>query len=52
MPSIPDAGLAMFFLLAQALFAAVEDGSVELSDAEAVEGLTRFVYRGLTGRDY
>lgn len=52
LPSTPDASLAMFFLLAQALFAAVEDGSVELSDAEAVEGLTRFVYRGLTGRDY
>ncbi|MEU1980516.1 TetR/AcrR family transcriptional regulator [Nocardia sp. NPDC019395] len=52
LPSTADASLAMIFLLAQALFTAVEEGTVELSDAEAVEGLTRFVYRGLTGRDY
>ncbi|WP_459546931.1 TetR/AcrR family transcriptional regulator [Nocardia sp. X0981] len=52
LPSTPDASLAMMFSLAQSIFAAVEDGAVELTDAEAVEGLTRFVYRGLTGRDY
>ncbi|MFF0527261.1 TetR/AcrR family transcriptional regulator [Nocardia amikacinitolerans] len=52
LPSTPDASLAMMFLLTQALLGAVEDGNVELNDDEAVEGLTRFIYRGLTGRDY
>jgi hypothetical protein len=31
---------------------ALQEGTVELTDEEAVAGLTRFVYRGLTGRDY
>ncbi|MBF6192716.1 TetR/AcrR family transcriptional regulator [Nocardia implantans] len=52
LPSTPDASLAMMFLLTQSLLAAVEEGNVELTDEQAVEGLTRFVYRGLTGRDY
>jgi len=52
LPSTADAGLAMMFLLAQSLLTAVEEGSVELTDEQAVEGLTRFVYRGLTGRDH
>ncbi len=52
LPSTPDASLAMIFLLAQGLHTAVDEGSLELTDTEAVEGLTRFVYRGLTGRDY
>ncbi|WP_435590207.1 TetR/AcrR family transcriptional regulator [Nocardia sp. bgisy118] len=52
LPSTPDASLAMMFLLTQALLAAVEDGTVDLDDDQAVDGLTRFVYRGLTGRDY
>ncbi len=47
-----DASLAMMFCLVQAISAAVEDGAVRMSDDEAVESLTRFVYRGLTGRDY
>ncbi|MGV9616460.1 TetR/AcrR family transcriptional regulator [Nocardia xishanensis] len=52
LPSTPDASLAMMFLLTQALLAAVEDGTVDLDDEQAVDGLTRFIYRGLTGRDY
>ncbi|MEV0360788.1 TetR/AcrR family transcriptional regulator [Nocardia sp. NPDC050697] len=52
LPSTTDASLAMMFLLVQALLDAVEEGTVELGDAEAVDALTRFVYRGLTGRDY
>ncbi|MEU8899680.1 TetR/AcrR family transcriptional regulator [Nocardia sp. NPDC048505] len=52
LPSTPDASLAMMFLLVQALLQAVEDGTVELTDEQAVDGLTRFVYRGITGRDY
>ncbi|MGK8512610.1 TetR/AcrR family transcriptional regulator [Nocardia asiatica] len=52
LPSTVDASLAMMFLLAQSLLAAVEEGNVDLTDEQAVEGLTRFIYRGLTGRDY
>ncbi|MQY21007.1 TetR/AcrR family transcriptional regulator [Nocardia macrotermitis] len=52
LPSTPEASLAMMFLAVHGLLEAVEDGVLELSDDEAVEGLTRFVYRGLTGRDY
>ncbi|ATL68479.1 TetR/AcrR family transcriptional regulator [Nocardia terpenica] len=52
LPSTPEASLAMAFLALHGLLDAVEEGSVELSDEQAVEGLTRFVYRGLTGRDY
>ncbi|MEU2031980.1 TetR/AcrR family transcriptional regulator [Nocardia amamiensis] len=51
LPSTPDASLAMMFLLTQSLLLAVEDGTVALTDEEAVDGLTRFVYRGLTGLD-
>lgn len=52
LPGTVDTSLAMMFLLVQAVSTAVEDGALELADAEAVESLTRFVYRGLTGRDY
>ncbi|MFC9895812.1 hypothetical protein ACFVMC_19165 [Nocardia sp. NPDC127579] len=52
LPSTPDASLAMMFLLTQSLLQAVEEGTVDLTDEQAVDGLTRFVYRGLTGRDY
>ncbi|MBB5915897.1 AcrR family transcriptional regulator [Nocardia transvalensis] len=52
LPSTPDASLAMMFLTVQSLLDAVEQGTVTLTDDEAVEALTRFVYRGLTGRDY
>ncbi|WP_406278725.1 TetR/AcrR family transcriptional regulator [Nocardia sp. NBC_00881] len=51
LPSTADASLAMMFLLTQSLVVAVEDGTVDLTDEQAVNGLTRFVYRGLTGRD-
>ncbi|MFQ6395965.1 TetR/AcrR family transcriptional regulator [Nocardia sp. KC 131] len=52
LPSTTDASLAMMFLVMQGLLLAVEDGTVALTDEQAVEGLTRFIYRGLTGRDY
>ncbi|MFF3223644.1 TetR/AcrR family transcriptional regulator [Nocardia suismassiliense] len=52
LPSTPDASLAMMFLLAAGMVQAVEEGTVELTDKQAVDGLTRFIYRGLTGRDY
>lgn len=51
LPSTPDASLAMMYLATSGLLQAVEEGTVELTDEQAVEGLTRFVYRGLTGRD-
>ncbi|AVH23239.1 TetR/AcrR family transcriptional regulator [Nocardia cyriacigeorgica] len=52
LPSGVDASLAMVFYLTQGILGGVEDGTLELSDDEAIEGLTRFIYRGLTGRDY
>ncbi|WP_238846701.1 TetR/AcrR family transcriptional regulator [Nocardia arthritidis] len=51
LPARPDASLAMMFLLVTGLLQAVEDGAVEMSDEQAIDALTRFVYRGLTGRD-
>jgi len=42
----------VLFLLVRALLEAVEEGVLALDDERAVAGLTRFVYRGLTGRDY
>ncbi|RDI50803.1 TetR/AcrR family transcriptional regulator [Nocardia mexicana] len=52
LPSTPDGSLAMMFLTLHGLLEAVQQGTVELTDEQAVDGLTRFVYRGLTGRDY
>ncbi|MBL1076538.1 TetR/AcrR family transcriptional regulator [Nocardia sp. 2] len=51
LPTTPDASLALMFLVTTALLQAVDEGSVDLTDAEAVDALTRFVYRGLTARD-
>jgi AcrR family transcriptional regulator len=51
LPSTPDASLAMMFLAIHGLLEVMEQGMLELSDEDAIEGLTRFVYRGLTGRD-
>ncbi|WP_308163437.1 TetR/AcrR family transcriptional regulator [Nocardia alni] len=51
LPSTPEASLAMMFLAVQGLLEAVEEGVVELTDDEAIAGLSRFIYRGLTGRD-
>ncbi|MFE3987001.1 TetR/AcrR family transcriptional regulator [Nocardia tengchongensis] len=51
LPGPPDASLAMMFLAATGMLQAVEDGSLVLTDEQAVDALTRFVYRGLTGRD-
>ncbi|MCX0272354.1 hypothetical protein NLM24_16935 [Nocardia zapadnayensis] len=52
LPGTVDTSLAMMFYLVQAIAAGVEDGAVQIADDEAVASLTRFVYRGLTGRDY
>ncbi len=52
LPGAPEASLAMMFLAVHGLVEAVEEGQVELTDEEAVESLTRFIYRGLTGRDF
>ncbi|WP_062997649.1 TetR/AcrR family transcriptional regulator [Nocardia mikamii] len=52
LPSTAEASVAMMFLLVRALLEAVEEGVLALDDEQAVAGLTRFVYRGLTGRDY
>lgn len=52
LPSSRDASLAMMFLSLHAVLEAVQEGTVRLTDEQAIDGLTRFVYRGLTGRDY
>ncbi|WP_024805367.1 TetR/AcrR family transcriptional regulator [Nocardia sp. BMG51109] len=52
LPSTFDGSLAMMFLAVHGLLEAVEQGTVDLTDEQAIDGLTRFVYRGLTGRDY
>ncbi|AYF78967.1 TetR/AcrR family transcriptional regulator [Nocardia yunnanensis] len=52
LPGPPDATLAMMFLSANGLLQAVQEGGLALTDEQAVDALTRFVYRGLTGRDY
>ncbi|MET8875354.1 TetR/AcrR family transcriptional regulator [Nocardia sp. NPDC004278] len=52
LPSTVDASLAMMFQVAQGMLTAVEDGTVQLTDEQAIEALTRFIYRGLTGQDY
>ncbi|MRH87506.1 TetR family transcriptional regulator [Nocardia sp. SYP-A9097] len=51
LPGSVDASLAMMFLATSGLLQAVEEGALELTDAEAVDALTSFIYRGLTGRD-
>ncbi|NKY51351.1 TetR/AcrR family transcriptional regulator [Nocardia vermiculata] len=52
LPSTPEVSVSMMFLLVQALVDAVEEGVLPLDDRDAVAALTRFSYRGLTGRDY
>jgi AcrR family transcriptional regulator len=49
LPARPDLSLSMMYALADT-FAHQHHG--ELPDDEAIEALTRFIYRGLTGRDY
>ncbi|MEV0769196.1 TetR/AcrR family transcriptional regulator [Nocardia salmonicida] len=52
LPGTVDASLAMMFAAVDGMLRMVEDGSLTLDDEEAIESITRFVYRGLTGRDY
>ncbi|MFC6012367.1 TetR/AcrR family transcriptional regulator [Nocardia lasii] len=52
LPGTTDASLAMMFAAVDGMLRMVEDGAVTLTDDEAIESITRFVYRGLTGRDY
>ncbi|GAD84171.1 TetR/AcrR family transcriptional regulator [Nocardia asteroides NBRC 15531] len=52
LPGTVDASLAMMFAAADGMLRMVEDGSVTIADDEAIESITRFVYRGITGRDY
>ncbi|MFE3052423.1 hypothetical protein [Nocardia sp. NPDC059239] len=51
LPGSADASLAMMVMAATGLLQAVEEGGLALTDEQAVNALTRFVYRGLTGRD-
>ncbi|MEV5647429.1 TetR/AcrR family transcriptional regulator [Nocardia sp. NPDC052254] len=51
-PGTPEVSVAMMFLLVRAMVDAVEEGMLDVTDKQAIEALTRFCYRGLTGRDY
>ncbi|MFE3193975.1 TetR/AcrR family transcriptional regulator [Nocardia sp. NPDC059240] len=51
LPGSAEVSLAMMFLSATGLLQAVEEGGLTLTDEQAVDALTSFVYRGLTGRD-
>jgi AcrR family transcriptional regulator len=52
LPAPPAVSLQLMFGLADAFLQARQRLTLDISDEEAVEALTRFVYRGLTGRDY
>lgn len=52
LPGTVDASLAMMFAAVDGMLRMVREGAVTLTDEEAIESITRFVYRGLTGRDY
>ncbi|WP_336083942.1 TetR/AcrR family transcriptional regulator [Nocardia sp. SSK8] len=51
LPGTVDASLAMMVAAIDGMLRMVRDGSVTLTDEEAIDALTRFVYRGLTGRE-
>ncbi|WP_040809335.1 TetR/AcrR family transcriptional regulator [Nocardia concava] len=51
LPGPPEVSLAMMFQSATGLLQAVEEGGMQMTDEQAIDALTRFVYRGLTGRD-
>ncbi|WP_446222908.1 TetR/AcrR family transcriptional regulator [Nocardia sp. IBHARD005] len=52
LPGRVDVSLAMMFAAVDGMVRMVEDDALAVSDAEAIESISRFVYRGLTGRDY
>ncbi|NKY86872.1 TetR/AcrR family transcriptional regulator [Nocardia veterana] len=52
LPATPGFSVALMFLLVRAAVDAVQEGVLDIDDEQAMAGLTRFVYRGLTGRDY
>ncbi|MEV6067950.1 TetR/AcrR family transcriptional regulator [Nocardia sp. NPDC052001] len=51
LPGSVDASLAMMFMATTGVLQAIEEGGLELTDEQAVDSLTLFIYRGLTGRD-
>ncbi|MEC3953328.1 TetR/AcrR family transcriptional regulator [Nocardia sp. CDC153] len=51
LPAPPDVSLALMFQSATGLLQAVEEGGLALTDDQAIDAITRFAYRGLTGRD-
>lgn len=51
LPGAPDVSLAMTFQMIWGLLQVVQEGGLSLTDDEAIDSLTRFAYRGLTGRD-
>ncbi|GAA2652453.1 TetR/AcrR family transcriptional regulator [Streptomyces lunalinharesii] len=52
LPAAPETALRMTFSLVHAFLRARQQQADPATDEEATEALTRFVYRGLNGRDY
>ncbi|MEU0514032.1 TetR/AcrR family transcriptional regulator [Amycolatopsis sp. NPDC006125] len=52
LPGTPLASVTMMTTAAETFARQWHDGLLDLPEEEALEALTRFVYRGLTGRDY
>jgi AcrR family transcriptional regulator len=52
LPAEPGATLAMMYALVENFVELWQDTMRELSEEDAIEAVTRFAYRGLTGQDY
>ncbi|GAB3583920.1 TetR/AcrR family transcriptional regulator [Amycolatopsis endophytica] len=52
LPGPPAASVAMMSALIDNFVQMWHDGLVDLAEEDAIDALTRFVYRGFTGRDY
>jgi len=52
LPGSPLASLTLMNAAVDDFLQKWHDGATDLSEEDAIDALTRFVYRGLTGRDY
>ncbi|WP_326690238.1 MULTISPECIES: TetR/AcrR family transcriptional regulator [unclassified Streptomyces] len=52
LPASPEVSIRMMYALSDTFLQMWQQQSLDLSDEELIEALTRFVYRGLTGSDY
>ncbi|MDJ1134147.1 TetR/AcrR family transcriptional regulator [Streptomyces iconiensis] len=52
LPASPEVTLRLMFQLCDAFLQSWQQALPDLGEEEVIEAMTRFVYRGLTGRDY